>query len=457
MKPLVKLVKKQGHAFRLLLDNVTEFILFGGGANGGKSWLGCVWLLVMCYAYPGTRWFIGREELKRLRNTTLITYFKVCKAYDIPRADWNYNGQDHFIEFTNGSRIDLLDLKYLPSDPLFERYGSAEYTGGWIEEGGETVFAAFDVLKSRVGRHLNDKYGILGKILISCNPKKNWLYRLFYKPWRDGTLPPNYAFVQSLVTDNVFREKDSITKLDGLTDRAMRERLRHGNWNYEDAPDQLIRYEWIEACRNAPVVKGKKCLGVDVAWYGDDASAIACMRGNVLPGIKSYHNLSPDLLADEVSRIAGLEHIDADHIGVDGVGLGGGVVAILRRSGMNIEDIQSGSTKFYFEPTEEYNFANLRSLMWWLLREDIRLCRVRIEEDDKQIEDLLIEDLTAPKYEIKGGREIHVESKDTIKTRIGRSTDLGDSAVYANYIRNLRGHEQPQKILTPADVGVYLP
>lgn len=41
-------------------------------------------------------------------------------------------GKDNFIELGNGSRIDLLDLQYQPRDPLYERFGSLEYTGGWI-------------------------------------------------------------------------------------------------------------------------------------------------------------------------------------------------------------------------------------------------------------------------------------------------------------------------------------
>ena len=60
---------------------------------------------------------------------------------------YKYNGQYNYIEFFNGSRIDLLDLQYKPGDPLYERYGSIEYTGGWIEEGGEVNL---DVYKRQI-------------------------------------------------------------------------------------------------------------------------------------------------------------------------------------------------------------------------------------------------------------------------------------------------------------------
>ena len=185
----------------------------------------------MSLCYPGTKWFIGREELKRLRESTLITFFKVCTQYGIKRdKDFKYNGQDHYIQFANNSRIDLLDLRYLPSDPLYERYGSVEYTGGWIEEGGEVNFGAYDTLKTRIGRHLNDKYGILRKLFISCNPKKNWMHSTFYKPAKAGTLPGHQIYLAALVQDNPFIEKDYIEALKSTTDKVKKERLLKGNW-----------------------------------------------------------------------------------------------------------------------------------------------------------------------------------------------------------------------------------
>lgn len=187
--PTIQPTIKQDEAFELLQDEVTRFILFGGGAEGGKSWLGAEWLLTNCYMYPETKWFIGRNELKRLMASSYATFRKVCKHHGIPENDWRLNGQYNYIEFFNGSRIDLLDVAYKPSDPMFQRFGSTEYTGGWLEEAGEINFLAFDVLKSRIGRWNNNRYDLNpAKILLTCNPEQNWLYRLFYKPWKKGEL-----------------------------------------------------------------------------------------------------------------------------------------------------------------------------------------------------------------------------------------------------------------------------
>ena len=185
----LKPTKKQHQAFQKLFDDKTREVYFGGAAGGGKSYLGALWLIQNCYRYPGTRWFIGRNELSRLKKSSYVTFQKACTNLGIPRSDWRLNGQDNFIEFNNGSVIDLLDLVHKPSDEMYERFGSLEYTGGWIEEAGEVNETAYEVLKSRIGRYRNDDYDLYpAKLLVTCNPKKNWLYREVYKPWKEKRL-----------------------------------------------------------------------------------------------------------------------------------------------------------------------------------------------------------------------------------------------------------------------------
>jgi len=433
MKAKVELSKKQIIAFTKLRDSLTEFLLYGGGAGGGKSWLGCFWLLSACLEYPGTRYFIGREVLKTLRLSTLSTWFKVNKLYNTS-SEWDYNGQDNVIKFKNGSQIDFLEMKMQPRDPLFERFGSIEYTSGWIEEGGEIYFDAYDTLKSRIGRQLNDKYAIKGKMLITCNPKRNFLYTEYYKPFMMGTLPNNKVFIQSLVGDNPKREKDYVEKLQQIENVAKRERLLYGNWEYEDDPDQLIPYDILESCFDIYKPEGKQSVGLDVARFGDDLTTKARMIGKALSEIGTFGKKSVFEVANIMKKDITENSIDADCVGIDTVGVGGGVYDILKAEGIHAKGIESGSAPVtYFQKISKHEFNNLRSQMWYLLRYDIEHKEVSINCHEPR----LIEDLTAVKYYFQGNK-ICVESKDQIKKRIGRSTDYGDSFVYANFIRNLK-------------------
>ena len=61
----IKLTKKQGQAWKLLMDGITNEVLYGGSAGAGKSWLGCLWITTLCLQYPGIRCLIGRTVLQQ--------------------------------------------------------------------------------------------------------------------------------------------------------------------------------------------------------------------------------------------------------------------------------------------------------------------------------------------------------------------------------------------------------
>ena len=75
--PIVRLSKKQAKAWHALDDPKLLEVFAGGGAGGGKSWLGCLRQIHRRTTYPGTRGFIGRESFTGLRHSTMKTYFEV--------------------------------------------------------------------------------------------------------------------------------------------------------------------------------------------------------------------------------------------------------------------------------------------------------------------------------------------------------------------------------------------
>jgi hypothetical protein len=231
---MIDLFPRQTRAFDVLtekeFDDVSE-LLYGGGAGGGKSMLGCIWLINQCLSYPGTRWVIGRKSLKTLKETTLNTFFEVAKAVNL---GYTYR-ENRGISFPNGSEILLKDLDYYPSDPEFSELGSLEITGAFVDECDQITEKAWNILKSRI-RYKLDIYQITPKILGTCNPTRNWVFIRFYEPFKNGTLDANKMFIQSLVNDNPEISRFYITNLQSL-DEMSRERLLKGNWDYLNMSD----------------------------------------------------------------------------------------------------------------------------------------------------------------------------------------------------------------------------
>ena len=75
----IDLSNKQAQALDLLNDSITTEVFYGGGAGGGKSFLGCYWVASSCALYPGTRYLVGRAHLKTLKESTLHTLFSVLR------------------------------------------------------------------------------------------------------------------------------------------------------------------------------------------------------------------------------------------------------------------------------------------------------------------------------------------------------------------------------------------
>jgi len=412
---------KQEIALQILTNtDIVEF-LYGGAAGGAKSWTGCSWLAMMCLAYPGTKWFIGRESLKRLRESTLITFFKVCSKYGIQRdVDFKYNGQDHFIEFANGSRIDMLDLRYLPSDPLYERYGSTEYTGGWIEEGGEVNFGAYDTLKTRIGRHMNDFYGITRKLFITCNPKKNWMFTTFFKPAKDSTLPSYMTYLPCLVQENPFIERDYIKALESTSDKVKKERLLKGNWEYDDNPNALCAYDTILSIFNNDLAKksGKMYLTADVARFGSDRARIAAWDDWVIIETISFDISKTTDIQKAINHLRQKYKISKNRSIADEDGVGGGVV-----DNCEIRGFGNGGKVF-----NEENYFNLQTQCGYRLAERINNNEVGFEadisEEEKEVITLELEQLQT--WDVDSDRKLKLKPKEEIKKDIGHSPDWRD-------------------------------
>jgi hypothetical protein len=446
MTPTITPTKKQELAWDKWLDNTTRFIVFGGGAGGGKSWVGCEMILTSCYFYPGSSWFIARNELKRLMNTTYKTWIKVCKHHGIPATDWKLDGQYNVIKFTNGSEVHLLDVSYKPTDPMYERFGSYEFTGGFGDEINEWEFDAYDVLKSRVGR--NNKFKtkdseieVPPKFFGACNPAKNWVYQEFYKLWRDGELPSDKAFIQSLYSDNPHTAESYGEQLASIKNKVNRQRLMEGMWEYTDDISALVSFTSLsDMFSNTEQKTGTKFAVFDVARGGEDNAIANIFDGwHSLKRIKIPKTDDPQELREEVRNILLTEKIAYRNAIYDdnGVGwaLGGGELKGLRqfvgsRSPLPTKkQIQIRSRSKIDPLAQNPNFTNLKSQCGYYLADKINQHQTSSSNHDDR--EIIIEDLSALLVEkdIEKEGKLQLKPKEEVKDSLGRSPDYGDTYI----------------------------
>lgn len=421
------LSEKQTTALDYLEDNITTELLYGGGAGGGKSILGCYWLLKCSLKYADTRWLMGRAVGKTLKETTFVSFLKVCKMqgliagkhYRITSAQDRDN--PNCIVFPNRSVILMKDLYAYPADPEFDELGSLEITGAFIDEANQVSVKAKQIVRSRI-RHNLTEHGLIPKMLMTCNPAKNWVYSDFYRPSKDGTLPGDMQFIQALVGDNPDIDPtyyDSLLKLD----QKSKERLLYGNWEYLDDPSILIEYDKILDAFTNTVEPGDKYITVDVARFGSDKTVIAYWDGFRVK-MWQYKGLGVTEVADKIQEFQKRFKVPNSQTVADEDGVGGGVVDILRCKGFvnNSRPLPNPVTK------KDENYANLKSQCYFMLAENINAGLVGIECDDPEMKQSIIQELEQVKQHNmdKDGKK-QVIPKDKVKELIGRSPDFSDA------------------------------
>lgn len=419
----MKLTKKQTTALDFLEDDVTNEILFGGGAGGAKSVLGCYWLAKNCLKYPGTRWLMGRATLKTLRETTLNSFFWVAKQQGLrPKYHYVYNPQNSIIRFpATESEILLKDLDFYPSDPDFDELGSLEITGAFVDETNQIIKKAWNITKSRI-RYKLDENNIVPKILGTCNPAKNWTYSDFYKPSKNGTLPENKAFVQALLTDNPFISEHYRNNLLSM-DENSKQRLLYGNWEYDDDPAALMSIQKItDIFTNDFVPHGERYISADIARLGRDTTVIGIWDGmRLLKIVTLPKNRVPEATA-LIKKLAKEYYVPYSNIVIDEDGVGGGVVDDVDGC---IGFVNNSSPLPNPESGEVENFNHLKSQCYFKLADKINKNELYI--CDTEYRDKIVQELEQVKqHNMDKDMKKQVVPKDKVKELLGRSPDYSD-------------------------------
>ncbi len=183
---------------------------------------------------------------------------------------------------------------------------------------------------------------------------------------------------------------------------------------------QLVSVADVEAAarrffRLEEFSRAAKILGVDVARFGDDQSALIRRQALAAFGLKAWRGLDTMTLAGLVAQE--IVEFNPDAVFIDLGGPGAGVVDRLHQLGQRrVIGVDFGGSAL-----DKTLYANKRTEMWCLMRDWLKTGGI---PDDRELRD----DLIAPEYGFTGDKsQIILERKKDMKARGLPSPDKGDA------------------------------
>jgi hypothetical protein len=246
--------------------------------------------------------------------------------------------------------------------------------------------------------------------------------------------PQSRTFIPSRVTDNPYLMGTGyMAQLQSLPE-PLRSQMLHGDFHagMEDDAMQVIPTGWVEAAmsrwKKRDVLPRMMSMGVDVARGGKDNTVIATRYDGMYFGeLVCYPGTAtPD--GPIVSAMTLMQRRDAAPIHIDVIGVGASPYDFLVASGAQTIPVVAGASPTSLDKASVLTFKNLRSQLWWQMREALDPQAnngIALPPDQR-----LLADLCAPRWR-PVGREVIVESREEIMSRIQRSPDYASAVIMA--------------------------
>jgi phage terminase large subunit len=189
-----------------------------------------------------------------------------------------------------------------------------------------------------------------------------------------------------------------------------------------ESEDTLIPLKMVKAAASESQLRGDGVIevGVDVARFGSDRTAICIRRGEHIVSIESYNRQDTMATAGRVARVA--REYSPSAIRIDEIGIGAGVVdRLLELKIPNVEGVNVAR-----KASRPEQFANLRAELYDGLRERFFADRISIPADSD-----LISQMASIKYLFTSSGQMRIEGKDELRSRGEKSPDLADAVMLA--------------------------
>lgn len=158
-----------------------------------------------------------------------------------------------------------------------------------------------------------------------------------------------------------------------------------------------------------------RVMGVDVARFGGDRSAICMRHGLAVMPILTFKGLDTMTFAGTV--IHHINRFKPDAVFIDSGAMGAGVIDRIRQLGYSCIDVAFGG-----KADSDGRYVNRRTEMYFKLTKFIKEDGGSLPQDDT-----LSEELTNVYYGFDNRGRLKLKSKEEIKETLGRSPDMADA------------------------------
>lgn len=315
-----------------------------------------------------------------------------------------------------------MDLYAYPNDENYDRLGSLEITGAFIDELSEISYKGFEVLTSRIRYKLNE-YNLTPKLFCASNPYQGWSKNYFYTPFVEGKEKEHIKFVPALPTDNPYLSKEYLKNLENTLDHALKQRLLYGDWNFDGDEYNLFEYEKLQqSFYNEYFVNtdDKSILTVDVGDLGKDNTVIALWKGWNCIRLYKLQQQETTQIVQKINELRYEYKVPINHIIIDSVGVGAGVASLLKGC---VRYMGSQS------PLNKEGYRNIKAQLMYKFAEKVNKLEVNFNfgYDDTLIQEAVLFKKTF------SGEVAGITGKDEVKQRLGRSPDTIDSLYLRSY------------------------
>lgn len=283
-----------------------NFVLYGGAIRGGKTVWGLSALLVMCKVFPRSRWCVIREDMEKIRTTTIPSFMKLEPAGKLKQSPYEYT-------HPNGSTI-LFKSENYAQDKDLDWMRGLEVNGFLFEEINECQQKTFNKAFERAGSWIIKNTTTQPKpiILATCNPTFGWVKDVVYDRWENNTLPVKWKYIPAKITDNPFLPKEYIDNLANLPKFEYMVFVE-GNWNVQLKTGGEF-YKCFEINQHIKPIQYDPDLPLHISWDDNVNPYLPCgvfqIKGDVLTMIDEISGITPrntvkDVCAEFTRRYTG--------------------------------------------------------------------------------------------------------------------------------------------------------